>query len=417
MERRQKLMLTKPQSRRYGLGAVLTCAVLWMMGCGGGDDIVTPGPPPEDPPADPGVAPEAGCSDGALQTGALYRICFPATWNGDLVLYAHGYVAPQESLALPDDRIGGQSASTIVTELGYAFATTSYRSNGLVAADAVDDLVELVDTMEQRYRPDPVRTAIVGLSEGGLVAALAAERHPERFDGALAACGPVGDFQRQINYFGDFRVVFDYLFPRVLPGTAVDVPQALRDRWEIIYVPAVVVALATNLDAARELLAITHVPAADSDLRSVTEAIIGLLWYNVFGTADAQQRLGGQPFDNADRVYAGSSDDAGLNAGVARFHADPAALAGLERFQTSGNLAVPVVTMHTSGDPIVPFEQQSLYTAKVKATAPSANLTEIPVERFGHCSFEAAELLSAFTALWSQIPDHPVALVSALGRD
>jgi pimeloyl-ACP methyl ester carboxylesterase len=405
-------MLTWPRSRRAGLGAVLTWMALWTAACGG-EDVAAPEPPP----ADPGVTPQAGCTDGGLQTGALYRICFPATWNGDLVLYAHGYVAPDEPLALPDDRIGAQPASTIVTELGYAFATTSYRANGLVAADAVDDLVELVDTVEHRYKPDPVRTAIVGFSEGGLVAALAVERHPDRFDGALAACGPIGDFRAQLDYIGDFRVVFDYLFPRVLPGTAVDIPQSLRDRWETVFVPAIVVSLAANLDPARELLAITHVPVEGSDLRSVTETIIGLLWYNIFGTADAQQRLGGQPFDNADRVYAGSSDDAALNAGVARFHADAAALVGLERFQTSGNPAVPVVTMHTSGDPIVPFEQLSLYTAKVQAAGHSAQLTEIPVERFGHCAFQAPEVFGAFTTLWNQIPDHPVALVSASGRD
>jgi alpha-beta hydrolase superfamily lysophospholipase len=409
-------MLTWPHSRRLGSGAVLAGAALWILGCGG-SDVAAPEPPPVEPPADPGVTPEAGCTDASLGTGALYQICFPATWNGDLVLYAHGYVAPHEPIALPDDRIGSQSASTVVTELGYAFATTSYRANGLVAADAVDDLVELADTIERRYRPDPVRTAIVGFSEGGLVAALAIERHPDRFDGALAACGPIGDFGRQLNYIGDVRVVFDYLFPGVLPGSAVDVPQSLRDRWDDLYVPAIIVSLATNLDAARELLAITHIPAAGNDLRSIGEAIIGLLWYNVFGTADAQQRLGGQPFDNADRVYAGSSDDAALNAGVARFHADPASLVAMERFQTSGNPTVPVVTMHTSGDPIVPFEQLSLYHAKVRAAGQDAQLTEIPVERFGHCSFQAAELLSAFATLWNQIPDHPVTLVSALGQD
>lgn len=409
-------MSTWTTSRRLGLGAVLAW-MTWGIAACGGDDVAAPEPPPVEPPADPGVDPAAGCSEGVLQHGALYRVCFPGTWKGDLVLYAHGYVAPQQALTLPDDQIGGQPASDIVTELGYAFATTSYRANGLVAADAVDDLVELVDTIEQRFTPDPVRTAVVGFSEGGLVATLAVERHPERFDGALAGCGPLGDFRVQLDYIGDFRVVFDYLFPRLLPGTAVDVPQSLRDQWEDIYVPAIVVSLASNLDAARELVAVTHAPVAGNDLRSIAETTVGLLWYNVFGTADAQQRLGGQPFDNATRVYSGSSDDAALNAGVARFQADPAALTALERFETTGQLQVPVVTMHTTDDPVVPFGQQSLYTAKVRAAGQSPRLTEIPVERFGHCTFQAAEVIGGFTTLWNQIPDHPVTLVSALGRD
>ena len=60
------------------------------------------------------------------------------------------------------------------------------------------------------------------------MAALAAEQRPDLFNGALAACGPVGDFAAQIDYLGDFRVLFDYFFPGVIPGGAVDVPDSVR---------------------------------------------------------------------------------------------------------------------------------------------------------------------------------------------
>src|SRR5919108_4755641 len=145
------------RSRRLGWGAVLACSAFWATGCGGGhDDLAGPEPPP-DQPADQGQPPEPGCGDGVLEHGGLFRICFPAAWNGDLVLYAHGYVAPNRPLRLPDDQLGGRPASEVVTGLGYAFATTSYRGNGLVAPEAVEDLIELADTIEHRYRPDPVR--------------------------------------------------------------------------------------------------------------------------------------------------------------------------------------------------------------------------------------------------------------------
>jgi pimeloyl-ACP methyl ester carboxylesterase len=403
-------MWTGNTLRRLGLGAVLTCGTLWATGCGGDDNLSAP----EVPPDNQGQAPEPGCSEGVLQHGALYRICFPASWNGNLVLYAHGYVAPQNALTLPDEQIAGQSISGVVTGLGYAFASTSYRSNGLVAADGVDDLLELVDTIGRRFEPDPARTAVIGFSEGGLVAALAAERHPDRFDGALAACGPVGDFRSQLEYIGDFRLVFDYLLPGVLPGTAVDVPQSVADRWDDLYVPAIIASLAANPEAARELVAITRAPVASNDLRSIAETTVGLLWYNVFGTADAQQRLGGQPLDNSSRVYSGSSNDEALNAGVIRFSADPAAHAALTRFETTGNLDVPIVLLHTTGDPIVPVDQASLYSAKVRAAGASSRLSETSFERYGHCTFEAPEVLGAFTSLWSRI-EEPAA-VSILGR-
>jgi pimeloyl-ACP methyl ester carboxylesterase len=385
--------------RRLGWGAVLAFVSAGVLGCGSGDNnLAEPQPPPDE-----GQTPTAGCSDGVLDQGALYRICFPSTWNGDLVLYAHGYVAPHHEIALPDDQVGGQSVSGTVTGLGYAFATTSYRANGLVAPEATEDLVELEAAVRRLYRPDPVRSVILGFSEGGLVATLAAERYPAIFDGALAGCGPIGNFRAQLDYIADFRVVFDYLFPGLIPGTALDVPESVRDRWDDVYIPAIVVALAANPASARELIAVTEAPVAGDDLRSIAETTIGLLWYNVFGSADAQQRLGGQPFDNSTRVYAGSSDDVALNAGVARFTANPTALAALARFETSGSLEVPLVTLHTTGDPIVPFSQASLYGAKVAPSGGSDLLTQITVERHGHCTFQAPEVLSAFTTLIDKV--------------
>ncbi|HVD33616.1 MAG TPA: hypothetical protein VNC19_08580, partial [Gemmatimonadales bacterium] len=181
--------------RRLGSGAVLAFVCSALAGCGSdGSGLPGPTPPEQPPPVDEGVTPSAGCSDGTLEHGALYRICFPATWNGDVVLYAHGYVAAQHPIALPADTIGGQSVSGTLNSLGYAFATTSYRSNGLVAPDAVDDLVELDATVRRLYRPDPGHSVILGFSEGGLVATLAVERHADLFDGAVAGCGPIGDF-------------------------------------------------------------------------------------------------------------------------------------------------------------------------------------------------------------------------------
>jgi hypothetical protein len=47
--------------------------------------------------------------------------------------------------------------------------------------------------------------------------------------------------------------------------------------------------------------------------------------------------------------------------GVQRFDADPAALLEIGRYyETSGELKVPLVTLHTSGDPIVPYWQNSI---------------------------------------------------------
>jgi pimeloyl-ACP methyl ester carboxylesterase len=375
------------------LQRLVPVAFVLLIGCGGSDEPNGPG--------DGGNAPPLGqCSDGTLGDGpALYRTCYPQTWNGDLIVYAHGYVEPDAPLQIIDNVVGGTSVSGFATQLGYAFATTSFRANGLIADEAAEDVVELEATVRSLYDPDPAHVFLVGVSEGALVSALAIERHPSTFAGGLAVCGPIGNFERQIDYFDDFRVIFDFFFPGVLPGSLVDVPPALRQQWNSVYVPAVANALAADPVAAGQLLSVTGAPIDPTDLQTVGETVIGILWYNVFGTADAQARLGGQPYDNIGRVYQGSIDDDALNQGVARFGADAAARAAIGRFETTGQISVPVVTMHTSGDPTIPFEQQALYGAKVAAKGASGLLDQTDIDRYGHCSFTAGELLAGFTRL------------------
>jgi hypothetical protein len=348
---------------------------------------------------DEGEPPVAGCTEGTTNSGALTRVCFPAEWNGDLILYAHGYVQPDEPLAIPDDLIGGTPVEDLINSAGYAYATTSYRANGLVADLAVDDLVQLKELVRRTVRPDPVQIYIVGVSEGGLVAALAVEGPLDPYTGALAACGPIGDFARQLDYFNDVRVVFDFFFPGVIPGSPIDPPDEVRAGWNDTYAPAVAAAVTNDPAAALDLAAVTGIPSDGLDPASLGQTVAGILWYNVLGTADAQERLGGQPYDNADRVYQGSSDDAALNAGVARFAADAEARAALVRFETSGNPSAPISIIHTTGDPIVPFFHQPLYADKVAAAGRSEDLERRDVERFGHCAFTSSEILAAFGAL------------------
>ena len=371
--------------RRWALGAVLALA-----GCGDGEEAQAP--------EDEGAPPVVGCTDGSAE-GTLTRICFPAEWNGDLILFAHGYVEPAAPLAVPENMIGGTPLEDLINALGYAYATTSYRANGLVADVAVDDMAALDELVRRTVRPDPSRVYLVGVSEGGLVAALAVEREPDRYTGALAACGPIGDFARQIDYINDVRVVFDYLFPDVLPGSAIDPPAELREGWTSTYAPAVAAAVAADPGRGLELAAVTGIPAEGLDAATLGATVADLIWYNVLGTADAQARLGGQPYDNEGRVYQGSSDDATLNASVARFAADPAARAALARFETSGDPAAPISILHTTGDPIVPFFHQVRYAEKVAASGASGLLDRSDVERFGHCTFTSAEVLAAFGAL------------------
>lgn len=346
------------------------------------------------------------CTDGTQLSGAVYRICMPELddWNGDLVVFAHGYVAPDEPVAIPEDQLelpGGLYIPEIINKLGLAFATTSYSTNGLAVLEGVEDLRDLVDIFVAMHG-QPRHVYLVGGSEGGIITALVVEQFPEVFDGGLAACGPVGDFHWQVNYWGDFRVVFDYFFPGLIPGDPFDIPQELINDWDSYYENVIkpVIFDPANQCKINQLLRVTHIPTDRRDPASVEEAIRGLLWYNVFATNDGIDKLGGQPFDNMHRFYCGSDNDFWLNLEVQRFPADPAALDEIEaHYQTSGQLASPLVTLHTTGDSFVPYWHEPLYGRKVRASGSGLLHSNIPILRYGHCNFKASEVLVAFALL------------------
>ena len=346
------------------------------------------------------------CSPDVTQpsTGAKIRLCMPAPglWNGDLVVFAHGYVSPEAPIAIPEDQLklpDGTSLPGILNALGFGFATTSYRKNGLAIVTGIEDVKDAVSAFVAEHG-QPRETYLTGASEGGALTALAVERHPEVFSGGVAACGPVGDFRRQIDYWGDFRALFDLNFPGLIPGTAVSVPETVRQNWDSVYVPAIQKAFLARPAALDELLRVSRAPFDSADPTTKSQTALGLLWYSAFATMDGITTLGGQPFDNTLRFYTGSGNDLLLNLLVKRYRADAGAVQEIEAdYQTSGRLAAPVVTLHTTGDPIVPYWHEPLYTWKTLLGGSALEHLNLPVVRYGHCQFQAAEALVALGLL------------------
>lgn len=364
--------------------------------------------------------PEPGpCDPGTLAGGARSLICVPSSgWNGDVVYWAHGYVPeglPLDfyNLSLPD----GSYLPDLVQRLGYAFATTSYRTNGLAVPEGVADLRLLAEAFEGRYPPAASgrRAYIAGASEGGLITTLLAEQSPPLFDGALAACGPVGSFRGQVDYWGDFRVLFDYFFPDLLPGSAVEIPPELLAGWETVYRPLVAETLAANPVKLRQLLTTARAAYDPARPETALNTALNLLWYNVFATNNAVAKLGGNPFDNSRRWYRGSANDRALNLGVERYRADPAALAAIAAgYETSGRPRVPVVLPHTTRDEIVPFNQSLRYWLKAGPLSDTA--LPIAITRYGHCNFTAAEILFSFGLLVRQTTGQSPAHLDAVAE-
>ncbi len=340
------------------------------------------------------AAAQANCVDTPQPSGAIYRVCMPVGfWNHDLVIFAHGYVPdlgqppaiPEDQLFLPD----GTSIPDLMNKLGFAFAATSYPQNGLVVTMGIDDLVSLAAQFRSQH-PGTGRVFLTGALEGGPIATKAVENFPQIFQGGVSACGPIGDFRRQVNWFGDFRVLFDYFFPGELDFSPVQIPGYALANWETVYAPAIAAQLGLNPLATAELLKVSRAPVDPADTSTIPNTVLGLLWYNIFATDDAQFKLQGQPFDNMTRLYQGSANDVLLNQLVQRFPADQLALENIDQYlQTSGRLRAPLVTLHTTGDPIVPYWHAALYRMKVWKSGSFWNYSHIPVSRYGHCAFKA----------------------------
>jgi pimeloyl-ACP methyl ester carboxylesterase len=326
----------------------------------------------------------------------------PGCWNGDLVLWAHGYVDVTKPVEIPEDQMGrpgGPTLPEVFNTLGFAFATTSYRQNGLVVKEGIEDLRELVDIFRTTHGA-PERNYLLGGSLGGAITALSTERFPEIYDGGLAACGPVGDFGKQLDYVADFRVVFDYFFPGLIPGTPGEVPPEVLENWGSRYVPRIKETLRAQPNLRKQLLRVTHAPSSFFDPSTEERTVLDLLYFSVFGSADAISRLGGSPFDNRFRFYRGSANDIDLNLKVRRFAPNPTAVNELEaNYQTSGGLARPLVTLHTTGDPVVPYWHERLYSFKAWFNGSAGLHSNVPSYRYGHCEFGPFDVVMSFALL------------------
>ena len=303
-------------------------------------------------------------------------------------------MAPNQDVHIPEDQLqlGGLYVPDVVNFMGYAFATTSYSANGLAVREGLADLVDLVRIFRSQH-PEVTRVYLVGVSEGGLITALATERYPDVFDGGLALCGPVGDFRAQADYFGDFRMVFDYFFPQILPSSPISIPQSLMDDWHSYYAANVLPAITdpANAISVTQLMSVTQAAYDPLNLElSMGATISGVLWYNVFATNDARDKLHGQPYDNDGRVYSGSLDDARLNGQVQRFSAEAAALNELEaKYQTSRPAAgAPGHACTTRWIRSCPTGMRRSTAARSRPSTGTAMHNNLPpAARYGHCNF------------------------------
>jgi hypothetical protein len=145
---------------------------------------------------------------------AYFRIVVPTVWNGDLVIYNHGFsLAPPAPVTDLGPLAGLQLAE------GYAVAASSYSQGGWALFETRDDVVALFNAFKANFGA-PDRTLVTGASLGGLVTAQVLERAwLGRQDGSFPFCGALAG-SRSWDAALDLRLVYDNVCKNV-PGAAI----------------------------------------------------------------------------------------------------------------------------------------------------------------------------------------------------
>lgn len=341
--------------------------------------------------------------DGIIGGTNRYAILVPDAWNGDLILYAHGFVDTDEPLELPTKDNVPAIRDRYVAD-GYAFAYSSYRANGLAVKDGVWATQTLEALFRSQVKTEPAHTWLVAHSLGGLVAVDLAEKHPAEYDGLLTFSGMLGGSMAQLDYVGNVRILFDVLYPGVIPGSVLDVPED----YTVAQLMADVVAAVTAWpDGAWIISQIDQTPLPFTNGNQLVESLIRALGFNVRGIHDVLERTHGQtPIDNMDTVYTNSAANLPpavvqmLNAMAQRYDRTPGAEAILSHYyEPTGRLTIPMVTLHDRWDPTVPLFSEELYEYKIQLHGNPSLCDMQVINRYGHCDFSADEAAAALADL------------------
>lgn len=339
--------------------------------------------------------------DGEI-AGAPYTLMRPDAWNGDLVLLVHGSIA---------NVFEGLAPGFVAQGYGVAFTTLP---PGLGDGAALRRIPFDTRRVKARFTSEfgkPARTYLVGFSRGAHAMQRLLEKSPLRFDGMLSLCGGDGGSLLQWDHFFTARILFDHYFPGVLPGNLESMPPIEIETYLKTLAGTVFAAAMSDIDAAKEMAAVEQFDLPYTDDLDLAFRIVESLAIHSVGVNDLLASARGMPFDNSNVYYTGTSNDADLNANVARLVADPQARNYLRNwYEPSGSIgATPVMLVHNVRDGIVPNSAHDKYEALVNEKGYGDYLVRRVVDKAGHCEFSGGDIFFSFAQLvaWAETGIRP----------
>lgn len=364
--------------------------------------------------------------------GSAYRIEVPAHWNGNLVMFAHGYAGTGSVVSVSNPQL-----RRWYVDHGYAWAASSYRQNGYNVGDGVQDTHDLMAHFPGLARQRAPRdTYMTGLSMGGEITAVEVERYRGQYTAAMPYCGVLGA-NRLFDYF---------LGANVTAGALAHAPlqYPLTPAAGAAYTPTFVQTVQQREMPALGISAVTGKPyfsttptAAGQAWVSAVEQLSGGTrpgfpgaltgYWNSFGfaplttipflfglypgtTGGSIGYADGNVADNTRTTYQLDNDPAVspaekvLNEQVLRVAATNTATTNPARTELpdlAGTPGVPVLSLHDIGDLFVPLSMDQDYARQVASHGQGALFVDRAIRGTGHCEFSDNELAAGFSDLVS----------------
>src|SRR6266540_2148925 len=282
------------------------------------------------------------------------RVEVPKNWNHDLVLWAHGFRGTGTTVW-----VDSPSLRRFFVERGFAWAASSYQTNGYDVGHGVTDTHALIGLFRSAVGSGARALYMTGASMGGYITAVEIEHYRHTFAGAMPICGVLGDTEL-FDHFLDANVT-----AAALTGTQIQFPptaaegQAYAPTYDQ-QVRAELPQLGSGFDSAFAFwnafgfAPLTNIPFLFGLYPGLSGGTIGIASGNVTSNLHTVYQL--------DDKRSLSPAERRLNREVLRVAATAGPTTDLSGIPgVFGDPRILVLSMHDIGDLFVPFSMEQTY--------------------------------------------------------
>ena len=367
----------------------------------------------------------AAISRSGVLGGASYLIEVPASWQGGLVVFAHGIQRGPGPGA-----VAAPPMATHILGQGHAWIASGYRAREYQPHLFIDDLIALRELFLKEIG-QPRWAIIYGQSMGGHIVVASLEQHPALYQGGLAECGLVDGIS-----IADYLTAYTAAAELISGVPMLDAPD--RETFARILNERVVPALgmpgAYTARGRQFDSVVKYLMGADQAGNDLPLRLQGLKRRYLLNMMYRPRELEKEPNPGlraASTAHIRYRIDPGLgitedelNARVRRIHPvkdarSPAANAVYA--EPTGRLTVPLLTLHETGDAWVPLSLEQSYKRRTIAAGTDHLLVQRVVRGPSHCAVDGDTRRQAFDDLVAWIergvrPDGEDVLAPDLSR-